>query len=170
MSLETVGLTHKLDLTLRRMQGQGLLLTSVDPDGKPNVMTIGWGNPGVVWGRPVFVVLVRPSRYTFQNIETTGEFVVNVPTESLAEACEHCGTVSGREHAKFKECGLTPRAGRHVEAPLIEECVLHYECRVLQRNDLVESQLDADVRKEFYGAGDFHRVYYGEVLGTLARV
>jgi flavin reductase (DIM6/NTAB) family NADH-FMN oxidoreductase RutF len=170
MSLEEVDFTHELDLTLIRMQEQGLLLTSADPEGTPNIMTIGWGNPGVTWGRPVFVVLVRPSRFTFGNIEATGEFVVNVPTPQMAEACEHCGTVSGRDHQKFRECGLTPRIGRHVEVPLIEECVLHYECRVLQRNDVIESQLDDQVHREFYGAGDFHRVYFGEVVQTLARV
>jgi flavin reductase (DIM6/NTAB) family NADH-FMN oxidoreductase RutF len=170
MSLKKVDLTHRLDLTLSRMQKQGLLLTSADTEGTPNVMTIGWGNPGMVWGRPVFVVLVRPSRYTFTNIETTGEFVVNVPPSDLADACEHCGTVSGRDHRKFQECGLTPRTGRHVEVPLVEECVIHYECRVLQRNDIIESQLDAQVQREFYSTGDFHRVYYGEVLRTVARV
>jgi flavin reductase (DIM6/NTAB) family NADH-FMN oxidoreductase RutF len=112
---------------------------------------------------------VRPSRYTYGNIEATGEFMVNVPPADLTEACEHCGTVSGRDHEKFRECGLTPRAARHVEVPLIEECVIHYECRVLQRNDIVESQLDERIGREFYSTGDFHRVYYGEILTTLAR-
>ncbi len=164
MSLETYDLTHELGRTLERMADPGLLLTTVDPEGSPNVMTIGWGNPGIVWGRPVFVVMVRPSRFSFENIEATGEFTVNVPTPDMSDACEHCGSVSGRDHAKFQECGLNARAGRYIEVPRIEECVMHYECRVVQRNDVIESQLDAEVHAEFYGTGDFHRVYYGEVL------
>lgn len=170
MSIETVDVTHELGRTLDRMQNPGLLLTSSDEDGVPNVMTIGWGNPGIVWGRPVFVVMVRPSRFTFPNIEATGEFVVNVPTPDMDDVCQYCGSVSGRDEPKFQESGITPRAGHAVQVPRIEECIMHYECRVLQRNDLIESQLDAAVRDEFYSMGDFHRVYYGEVLEVTAEV
>jgi len=58
--------------TLEVMGGRGLLLVSVDKDGKPNAMTIGWGTIGIIWGKPIFAVLVRPSRYTYGLIEETG--------------------------------------------------------------------------------------------------
>jgi len=151
------------------MQQQGLLLGSVDSEGKPNVMAIGWGCPGAIWGKPVFVVLVRPSRFTFGNIEATGEFVVGVPTEQMREVCMHCGTVSGRDHDKFQECGLTLARASTVRVPLIEQCVMHYECRVLLRNDVIDSQLHPDVRSAAYKQGDFHRIYYGEILRTAVR-
>jgi flavin reductase (DIM6/NTAB) family NADH-FMN oxidoreductase RutF len=169
MKLRKVEFSHDLETTLKRMRKHGLLLTSADSRGKPNVMAIGWGTPGVIWSRPVFVVLVRPSRYTFGNLEATGEFVVNVPTDDMHDVCMHCGTVSGRDHDKFQECSLTLAEAKTVRAPLIEQCVMHYECRVLLRNDVVESQLDPDVRSGCYAKGDFHRIYYGEILRAAVR-
>ena len=42
----------------------GVLLVSVDANGRPNPMAIGWGAIGVIWGKPIYMCLVRPSRYT----------------------------------------------------------------------------------------------------------
>ena len=39
-----------------------VLLVSQGKEGLPNVMAIGWGTVGIIWGKPIFVVLVRPSR------------------------------------------------------------------------------------------------------------
>ena len=85
----------------------GSLLVSVDADGRPNAMTIGWALLGVVWSRPTCAVLVRPSRYAYGCVEATGDFTVNVPAPSLAEQVLSGGTESGREWDKFGECGLT---------------------------------------------------------------
>ena len=70
--------------TIQRMREDGLLLVTSGADGKPNVMTIGWGTIGAIWGRPVFLVLVRPSRHTYSRLEEVGEFTVNVPPRELA--------------------------------------------------------------------------------------
>ena len=45
--------------TIQRMREDGLLLVTLGADGKPNVMTIGWGTMGSIWSRPVFIVLVQ---------------------------------------------------------------------------------------------------------------
>jgi hypothetical protein len=45
---------------------------------------------------------------------------------------------------------------------------VHYECRTLHRNDLVPSALAQAVREEFYPSGDFHRVYFGEIVAAYA--
>jgi flavin reductase (DIM6/NTAB) family NADH-FMN oxidoreductase RutF len=55
-----------------------VLLVSCGKEGAPNVMAIGWGTTGIIWRRPIFVVLVRPSRYTYKLIEETGEFTVTL--------------------------------------------------------------------------------------------
>ena len=169
MRLREVDFTHNLEKNLRTIQQHGLLLASVGASGKPNVMTIGWGNPGVIWGRPIFVVLVRPSRFTYQNLEATGEFVVSVPTDEMHDACMHCGSVSGRDHDKFADCAFTTTKAGTVGVPLIDQCVMHYECRVVHRNDVIEDRLDNGVCSECYADGDFHRVYYGEILRTVAK-
>ncbi|HID95681.1 MAG TPA: flavin reductase family protein [Candidatus Latescibacteria bacterium] len=167
MSKVEVGYTDYLKETLDGLE-DGLLLTSVDKKGEPNVMTIGWGSIGRIWGKPMFVVLVRPSRFTYGLIEETGEFTVNVPPKELAEAVAFCGSVSGRDHDKFKEKGLTPLPGRLVKSPLIEECVLHYECKVVHKNDVIPGELAPDIIPEFYPKDDYHRVYFGEIISVYA--
>ena len=147
--------------TMRRMREDGLLLVTAGADGKPNVMTIGWGTIGSVWSRPVFLVLVRPSRYS-------GDFTVNVPPRELAEAVAHCGTVSGRDRDKFMENRLTPVPSRQVRPPVIQECVVHYECRTLHRSDMAPDTLAQAVQDEFYAQGDYHRVYFGEIVAVYA--
>ncbi len=169
MKLKEVEFTQNLDGTLEAMQKHGLLLTSIGGDGRPNAMTIGWGSPGIIWSRPIFVVLVRPSRFTLGNIEASGQFVVSVPADGMHEACMHCGTVSGRDHDKFADCKFTTTQAGTVNVPLIDQCTMHYECRVVHRNDVLDSQLDPKVRSDCYGSGDLHRIYYGQILRTLVR-
>lgn len=168
MSKVTVHYTDYFRQTIQRMREDGLLLVTASADGKPNVMTIGWGTIGSIWGRPVFIVLVRPSRHTYSRLEEVSEFTVNVPPKELAAAAAHCGTVSGRDNDKFREMRLTTLPSRRVRPPIIAECVLHYECRVLHRNDLDPSALVQAVRDEYYPKGDFHRVYFGEIVASYS--
>lgn len=154
--------------TMERMREDGLLLVTEGKDAKPNVMTIGWGTIGSIWSRPIFIVLVRPSRYTYSRLEEVSDFTVNVPPRELAAAASHCGTVSGRDHDKFQEMQLTVIPSREVRAPIIQECVLHYECRTVHRNDLAPDTLAAAILDEAYPQGNFHRLYFGEIVAAYA--
>jgi flavin reductase (DIM6/NTAB) family NADH-FMN oxidoreductase RutF len=160
--------TDLFALTMQRMREDGLLLVTMGADGKPNVMTIGWGMIGSVWSRPVFTVLVRPSRHSYSRLEQISDFTVNVPPGELSAAVARCGKLSGRDHDKFKETQLTPLPSREVRSPVIEQCVVHYECRILHRNDLVPEALAQAVREQFYAQGDFHRFYQGEIVAAYA--
>jgi len=168
MSKVTVRYTQYFTETMRRMREDGLLLVTMGTDSKPNVMTIGWGTMGSIWGCPIFLVLVRPSRYSYSKLEEVGEFTVNVPPPELAAALSHCGRVSGRDHDKFREMKLSPFPSRQVRPPIIEQCVVHYECRTLHRNDIVEMALPQPILDEFYPEDDFHRVYFGEIVAAYA--
>jgi flavin reductase (DIM6/NTAB) family NADH-FMN oxidoreductase RutF len=168
MTKVTIRYTDYFTQTIQRMREDGLLLVTSGADGKPNIMTIGWGTLGAIWGRPVFLVLVRPSRHTYSRLEEVGEFTVNVPPRELATGVNLCGTVSGREHDKFQEARLTPVASRQVRPPIIEECVVHYECRILHRNDVAPDALVQAILDDAYAQGDFHRVYFGEIVAAYA--
>lgn len=157
-----------LKVTFERMSHDGVLLVSNDPNGRPNVMTIGWGTVGVVWGLPMFLVLVRPQRFSYQCIEHTGDFTVNVQPAERKDLVDFCGTTSGREHDKFAELGLTAIPGEHVSSPIIGECIIHYECKVVHKNDVILEEVEPSIAKEYYPGGDYHRVYYGRILRTCA--
>ena len=154
--------------TLRALSATGLLLVSLDSRGRPNVMTIGWGALGIFWRRPMFVVPVRHSRYTHGCIESTRDFTVNVLPRELAEVANFCGSVSGRDRDKFAEAHLTAAAGLRVKSPIIEECVLHYECRVVHANDLAPEVMDKSILDALYADGDYHRFFFGEIVAVRA--
>ena len=155
------------EATMRKLQTTGLLLTSVGSDGKTNVMTIGWGLVGKLWRETVFMVAVRPSRYTSKLIEETKEFTVNVPAEGMEETVAYCGKVSGREHDKFKERDLKIIDGISVKAPIIEDCVAHFECKVVGKYILTPEMLSEDVLKTSYPAGNYSTLFFGKILSIL---
>ena len=142
----------------------GLFLVS---GTKGNPMTIGWGVIGQIWGRPVFQVLVRPSRHSFSLLEELGEFTVCVPTEHQRKELALCGSKSGRDLDKIAACGLTLAPSARVSVPYIAECTAHYECRVIHVNDVVNATLDREIVAGSYPKGDFHRVYFGQIEGVF---
>lgn len=109
-----------------------------------------------------------PSRYTYRCIEHRGCFTVNVPDESLATACEVCGSKSGRDIDKVLHCRLTAAKASTVLAPAVAECPIVYECRIVHSNDLLPGELDQEVLWGAYHAGDSHRVYLGRIMATFA--
>ncbi len=152
------------------LQSGGALLVSNDADGRPNVMTIGWAQLGVIWGRRICTVLVRPSRYTYDCCNLTGDFTVNIPYPSQADKAMLCGSKSGRDVDKFAACGFSAMPARSGEtaSPYIAECGLCYECDVVHFNDMIPENTSEDVVQGCYGSGDFHRIFFGEVLAAHA--
>jgi len=145
--------------------GRGLLC-SIDGNGRPNAMAIGWGNIGIVWGRPVFIVFVRPSRYTYFLIEETGDFTVNIAEDDYKEVVNYFGSVSGRNVDKFKESGLNLIESKNVKSPIIKECFINFECRIIAKTDINPDFINGGIKKEIYPSGNYHRVYFGEILNV----
>ena len=168
MERKDIAFTDHFTEVMEALTARGLLLGSYDAQGQPNAMAIGWGTIGSVWSMPLWVVLVRPSRYTYQCIEHSGGFTVNVPGADLAEAVEICGTRSGRDGDKLADAHLTAERGANVLAPTLAERPIVYECRVVHRNDVVPDQLVKELMDGPYANGDYHRVYYGRILSAKA--
>jgi flavin reductase (DIM6/NTAB) family NADH-FMN oxidoreductase RutF len=152
--------------TMRKLEDPGLLLVSAKKNGKSNVMTIGWGFVGVLWRMPVFIVAVRPSRFTHEFIEESREFTVNVPAQGMDDVVEYCGNVSGREHDKFAKCKLNLVKGKKVHVPVIKECRTHYECLVVHKLDVAPDSVPANVKKTYYSRGGYHTMYFGKILAV----
>lgn len=168
MPKEEIALTELWPQTLHALEHEGALLVVAGKEGKPNAMTIGWATVGNIWGQRVFVVLVRPSRYTYGLIEEAEDFTVNVLPKGREGDAKLCGSRSGRDLDKLAACGLTPVASREVRSPVLDECIIHYECRIVMKNDVIPDALAPQIRKACYPQGDFHRVYFGEVVAAYA--
>jgi flavin reductase (DIM6/NTAB) family NADH-FMN oxidoreductase RutF len=107
------------------------LVSCGDTPENYNIITIAWA--GTICSEPPMAYIsVRPSRYSHEIIKRTGEFVINLPSVKLARATDFCGVKSGREINKFSHLKLTPSKAKHVKAPLIEECPINIECRVIE--------------------------------------
>lgn len=156
------------DMTMTRMVKGGLLLVTADSAGKPNVMTIGWGSIGLVWGKDVFIILVRPSRYSYSLLEQVDDFSVNVPTQGMASAAAFCGSVSGRDSDKFAQAQLTPVPAEEIAVPVIDQCPINFQCRVIHKTDMVAGAVPDDTKSKFYPSDDYHRVYFGQILACYA--
>lgn len=153
---------------LHTLQKPGALLVSLDENGRPNPMTIGWAQIGIIWGRKIMSVMVRPSRYTYHCVELTQDFTVCAPGMDLAKAVGLCGSQSGRDLDKFAECGLTALPSATVKSPGIAECGLIYECRVVNYADFAPERLLPKVNVDCYASGDYHRIYFGEIMRVVA--
>ena len=164
MAKKVIDYREGLTETMKAFDEDRVLLVSQGEQGRPNAMAIGWGQVGIIWRKPIFTVLVRPSRYTYKLIEEAGDFTVNIVPPSLKEIVQYCGTASGRDHNKFEEKHLTAIPSLKVKTPIIKECILHCECRIVYRNDLIPSELEASIKPALYPKGDFHRLYFGEIL------
>lgn len=140
------------------------LLTAGDRTGC-NTMTIGWCQLGRIWGKLNCTVLVRPERYTYQFMEQSRYFTVSLLPRDAKEALALCGSKSGREVDKIRECGLTVRYGAG-DAPFFEEAEMVLVCEKIYTQDVKEENvLNRDIIMPYYGEyGDFHRIYTGRIV------
>ena len=151
--------------------GKGVLLTT-KADGRPNTMTIGWGTLGIEWGKPIYTVFVRESRYTKALLEKNGEFTINVPMGDIDKnILSVCGTKSGRDMDKFAELGLTEETPEVISVPAIKELPLTLECKVIYKQDQDPAAIAKENDDRYYAKGtpnegDYHTAYYGQILAA----
>jgi len=144
---------------------QWLLLSAGDlAAGQFNVMTVGWGSLGTMWGQPFAQVVVRPVRHTYQFIEQYDTFTLCALPETYRPALQLMGTKSGRDGDKVAEAGLTPVASSEVAAPSFAEAELVIECRKVYWDDLEPAHFLAPDIDRHYAQRDYHRVYFGRIV------
>ena len=117
---------------------------------KPNVLTIGW--TGICATHPPMTYIsVRPTRYSYDIIKSSGEFVINLTTKSMVRAVDFCGVKSGKDTDKFAVCGLHPEPCSVGNTPCLAESPLSLVCKVVSTTDLVS-----------------HTMFLAEIIGIEA--
>lgn len=157
-------LTEVIEEAARQLSKGGAFLTTAN-EGEKNTMTISWAAMGRIWNKPVVIVAVRYSRYSYRFIDESGEFTVGFPASGhLADELILCGTKSGRDIDKFNECGFEAIESTTVSAPMIDKCHINIECKVIYKQAMEPGNLDEKIKNTFYKPGyDYHVLYYGEV-------
>ncbi len=106
------------------------LVTCMTADKKPNIITIGAASV-CSSVPPTIGIAVAPQRYSHGLIAASGEFGINLPSPEQVEVTDFCGTRSGRDTDKFAAAGLTMQASAIISAPLIAECPVSLECKLI---------------------------------------
>lgn len=129
-----------------------------------NTMTIGWGGLQFMHRKQCFLVPVRKSRYSYELLNQNPYFTISIPLQELKEQIKVAGTLSGRDVDKWQGYGITKAPAQNVNVPIVKECGLHLECRVISYADMQHESLTEDNRKACYPNGDLHRFYIGEIV------
>ncbi len=116
------------------------LVSSVDDAGKVDLMTASWA--GIVSKTPpTMAVSLNKGRKTYENIQASGSFVVNMVPASLAVEADYCGLKSGRTDDKAAVAGLHLEPASQVAAPLVKDSPLNVECRLSGEIELGDYRL-----------------------------
>lgn len=144
-----------------------MLITAGDRTAH-NTMTASWGGLGELWGHYASTVYIRPQRHTFGFVDGSEYYSLCFFDEQYRSALNFCGSKSGRDFDKPKECGLTPNYD--LAAPYYEEAKMVFICRKLYHDVMrEESFLDKSLVEKCYPGGDFHHVFVGEVTEVLVK-
>jgi flavin reductase (DIM6/NTAB) family NADH-FMN oxidoreductase RutF len=125
-----------------------VIIVGADVQEKANFLTVVWFSL-VNFDPPTIAVVLNKGHYTNEGIHIHKTFSINVPSTNLLEATDYCSVVSGFDHDKSKAFGIF--RGVLKTAPMINECPLTAECRVIQTLE--------------YGT---HEVFVGEIINTYA--
>ena len=93
-----------------------VMVSCADREGKPNIITIAWAGT-VCTNPPMVSISVRPTRYSYDMIRETGEFVINLVTEPLTRACDYCGVVRACPFPASRKVRSASRAAWSRSAP-----------------------------------------------------
>src|SRR3989339_985588 len=131
------------------------LITTINKNNKPNIMTIAWTS--VVNSEPPLVAIaVGNQAYSQKSIKESKEFVMNIPDKKLMRSILYCGNQTGENINKFKASKLTTINSKIVKAPKIKECFAHLECKVVKKyrySDVlffISKVVYADVEEKYF--------------------
>lgn len=144
-----------------------LLTAGENKPGGFNMMAVGWGGFGFIWSKPLALVMVRPSRYTFQFIERHDSFTLCAFASEFKDKIMFCGTKSGRDVDKVQVCGFTLIPSTRVKAPALDEAELIIECRKMYADAIKPERFLVPDIENHYGGKDYHHFYLGEMLAVF---
>ncbi|MBM6885652.1 flavin reductase family protein [Pseudoflavonifractor phocaeensis] len=157
-----------LDQNVFSLIGDQWMLLTAGTGEKCNTMTASWGGLGVLWGKPVATVYIRPQRYTLEFVEREEKFTLAFFGEEYRKALALCGSKSGRDIDKVKECGFIVETADG--APYFAQADLVLVCRKAYWQDMDPTHfLDGEIDGKWYPEKDYHRIFIGEIETVLKK-
>ena len=142
----------KVDKPIRMLPASAYLIATYDETGRPDACIIDRaGIAETPSGKMIFYIGILPTRVTAQNIDKAGAFTVNILDANVVPQADYCGNVSNQdaELDKFKVTGLKLAKGDDVNAPIVTDCPVNFECKVIKALMLPDAQ---------------HKIFFGEII------
>lgn len=148
--------------------GKDWMLVTAEKDSKVNTMTASWGGFGVMWGKNVAHIVLRPQRFTKEFVDSSDTFSLTFFDENFRKQLSYLGTVSGRDEDKLSKCNLTVEHSDNT--PYFEEAKLVIICKKLYAQDFKpECFIANDLDEKWYPEKDYHTLYIAEVEKVLIK-
>lgn len=149
--------------------GKDWMLITAGDENKTNAMTASWGGLGVMYGKNVAFIVIRPQRYTKEFIDSHETFSLNFFEKEYRKMLNYMGSVSGREEDKIAKSELTLEYSDHT--PYFNEARNVFICKKLfQQNLNGDSLLDERLDKTWYANKDYHTLYIAEITEAYKAV
>ena len=155
----------EIDFNFASRISSAALLTATSNDGRLNTMTVSWGGSGILWGKEVCFVFVRPERYTFDFCESGSAMSLSFFGKDKKDVLSFCGTKSGRDVDKFEACGLKHSVQNGV--CVFDDAEITVILKKLYAQNLKEECFVTDSCKSFYQNGGYHKMYICEIKDIL---
>lgn len=153
---------EELNESAFKLIGKDWMLITAKKNDKVNTMTASWGGLGVMWGKNVAYIVVRPQRFTKEFIDDKGEFTLTFFDDNYKKELGYLGRVSGKDEDKIANSGLTLA---YVDNdPYFEEGKVILSCKKLYSQYIKpENFVDSNLSEKWYPEKDYHEMYIAEV-------
>lgn len=146
--------------------GKDWMLVTAGNNEHNNTMTASWGGFGVMYGKNVVYVFIRPQRYTKEFLDREETFSLSFFDKEYRKTLNYLGTVSGRTEDKIAKSGLT----LHFidDTPYFIEANLVITCKKLYKQTMnTEGLCDDKLKTTWYSNGDNHILYIAEIKNIM---
>lgn len=151
-----------------KIGSEWMLITAKNREGKVNTMTASWGGLGVLWGKNVATVYIRPQRYTREFVDESETFTLSFFGGEHKKELGYLGKVSGKDVSdKIEQSGL------HLEfvdgEPAFAEATQVLLCKTLYRDRIKPENFCSGQEETWYPQKDYHIVYIAEIVDAYER-
>ncbi len=109
-----------------------VVLVTTSIKGHHNIMAMSW-HAMIDFNPPLIGCVISNRNDSFAILKKTNECVINIPTVTLIKKVVGCGNTKGSKVDKFNKFHFTPKHAQTVKAPLIDECYVNLECKVIDK-------------------------------------
>ncbi|MDF2869863.1 MAG: flavin reductase [Anaerocolumna sp.] len=146
--------------------GREWMLVTAKKEDKINTMTASWGGLGIMWDKNVAFIVIRPSRYTKEFIDSADTLSLTFYEKEYKKQLAYLGSVSGRDEDKITKSNLTVQY--EGETPYFKEASIAVICKKLFHQEFSsESFIEAGLEDKFYPGKDYHTMYIAEIEKIL---